>query len=202
MIPNSTKSPLIVGLGGSTRPGSATERAVRLALDAAEEQGAEIVMFDGAFLSELPIYRPESATRTSGQRMLIDAVVRCEGIIVGSPGYHGSVSGLIKNALDTLEELSRATPIYLDGRAFGCIATAYGWQACGTTLVTLRTIGHALRAWPTPIGVGLNAATPLFDDRGKCVDEKAATQLKLLAAQTVSFARNTASLSDIERDAL
>ncbi len=174
---------------------------MRLALDAARENGADVVMFDGAFLSDLPIYRPEDSTRTPGQRELIDTIARCDGVIVGSPGYHGSISGLIKNALDTLEELSRSTPVYLDGRAFGCIVTAYGWQACGTTLVTLRTIGHALRAWPTPVGVTLNAAFPLFDEDGNCIDEKSAAQLKLLAAQTVSFARNTASLSTAGRNA-
>jgi FMN reductase len=193
MMQSSTKKPLIVGLGGSTRPGSSTERAVRLALDSAKENGADVVMFDGVFLSQLPHYGPEITTRSSSQRELIDAVARCDGIIVGSPGYHGSISGLIKNALDTLEELSRSTPVYLDGRAFGCIVTAYGWQACGTTLVTLRTIAHALRAWPTPIGVTLNAALPLFDQEGNCVDEKAVAQLKLLASQTISFARNTAA---------
>lgn len=193
----STKVPLIVGLGGSTRSGSSTERAVRLALDNARETGAEVVMFDGPFLASLPIFAPEIKTRTSNQRELIDTIARCDGIIVGSPGYHGSISGLIKNALDTLEELSRSTPVYLDGRAFGSIVTAYGWQACGTTLVTLRTIAHALRAWPTPMGVTLNAAFPLFDQDGQCIDEKVAAQLKLLATQVLSFARNTAAFSSL-----
>jgi FMN reductase len=152
-------------------------------------------MFDGPFLASLPIFAPEIKTRTPNQRELIDTIARCDGIIVGSPGYHGSISGLVKNALDTLEELSRNTPVYLDGRAFGSIVTAYGWQACGTTLVTLRTIAHALRAWPTPMGVTLNAAFPLFDQDGQCIDEKVAAQLKLLASQTLSFARNTAAFS-------
>jgi FMN reductase len=187
-------APRIVGLGGSTRPGSSTERAVRLALAAAQEMGAVTEMFDGPFLAALPHYAAGTTVHTPEQRELIDAIARCDGIIVGSPGYHGSISGLIKNALDTLEALSQSTPIYLDNRAFGCIVTAYGWQACGTTLVTLRTIAHALRAWPTPLGVAINAALPLFDEHGRCVDEAIATQLRMVAAQTVEFARKSTAL--------
>jgi FMN reductase len=190
----SEDAPFIVGLGGSTRPGSSTERAVRLSLDAAEALGATTRMFDGPFLCALPHYGAGTVVHTPEQRELIDAVSRCDGIIVGSPGYHGSISGLIKNALDTLEALSKSTPVYLDNRAFGCIVTAYGWQACGTTLVTLRTIAHALRAWPTPLGVTINAALPLFDEEGRCVDDAAAGQLKLVAAQTVEFARKSSAL--------
>ncbi|MGC1305409.1 MAG: NADPH-dependent FMN reductase [Caulobacteraceae bacterium] len=187
-------APRIVGLGGSTRPGSSTERAVRLALAAAQEMGAVTEMFDGPFLATLPHYAAGTTVHTPEQRELIDAIARCDGVIVGSPGYHGSISGLIKNALDTLEALSQSTPIYLDNRAFGCIVTAYGWQACGTTLVTLRTIAHALRAWPTPLGVAINAALPLFDEHGHCVDEAIAAQLRMVAAQTVEFARKSTAL--------
>ncbi|WP_158915760.1 NADPH-dependent FMN reductase [Caulobacter sp. S45] len=190
----SEDAPFIVGLGGSTRPGSSTERAVRLSLDAAEALGATTQLFDGPFLCALPHYGAGTTVHTPEQHALIDAVSRCDGIIVGSPGYHGSISGLIKNALDTLEALSKTTPVYLDNRAFGCIVTAYGWQACGTTLVTLRTIAHALRAWPTPLGVTINAALPLFDEEGRCVDDSAAAQLKLVAAQTVEFARKSSAL--------
>jgi FMN reductase len=186
--------PLIVGLGGSTRPGSSSERAVKTALDAAKEKGAETVMLDGPFLASLPLFRPEDTARTPEQRELIDTIARCDGLIVGSPGYHGSVSGLVKNALDTLEELSRATPKYLEGRAFGCVVTAYDWQSCGTALTALRTIGHALQAWPTPQGVTLNATVRLFDGDGKCVDDTALAQLRHLAGEIISFAHYRASM--------
>jgi FMN reductase len=194
MTPNDT--PVIVGLGGSTRPGSSTERAVNAVLEAAKEKGAKTIMFDGPFLAALPIFRPEDATRTAAQRELIDTIAGCDGLVVGSPGYHGTVSGLVKNALDTLEELSRSTPKYLEGRGFGCVVTAYDWQSCGTTLTTLRTIGHALQAWPTPTGVTLNATTRLFDGEGKCVDDEALAQLRRLADQMISFAHYRALMPD------
>lgn len=182
-------TPLIVGIGGSTRPGSSTELAVRWTLDYAATLGARTIMFDGPFLTSLPHYAPGNHEKTEAERAFIEAIGACHGLIVGSPGYHGTVSGLIKNALDTIEELSGQSPAYLDGRAFGCIVTAKGWQACGTTLIALRTIAHALRAWPTPLGVALNVATPHFDAAGACTNAQAAEQLRLLARQVVGFRR-------------
>ena len=58
----STK-PLVVGIGGTTRAASSTDRALRMALQAAEEAGARTFVFDGAFLSRLPHYAPENPER-------------------------------------------------------------------------------------------------------------------------------------------
>ena len=56
-------------------------------------------------------------------------------------------------------------------------------------MVTLRSIAHALRAWPTPFGAALNASTPLFDEAGACIDPKIEGQLGIVAEQVVNFAR-------------
>ena len=42
------KTPFIVGLGGTVRANSSTERALRIALEAAEEAGARTLLFSGA----------------------------------------------------------------------------------------------------------------------------------------------------------
>jgi FMN reductase len=181
--------PLIVGIGGTARSNSSSECAVREALQAAERLGSETTFFDGDFISRMPLYSPERSDRSPQEQAFIDAVRRCHGIIVGTPGYHGSLSGPIKNILDLLEDTARDERPYLDGRAFGCVVTAYGWQACGTTLVSLRMIAHALRAWPTPFGATLNASVPLFHADGRCSDEKTLRQLSAVALQVVEFAR-------------
>lgn len=179
----------IIGIGGTARPGSSSERVVRHALAAAEALGAEVELFDGPFIASLPLYIPDRTERTDAERRFVEAVRGCDGIIVGSPGYHGSLSGPIKNILDLLEDLSRDKRPYLDGRAFGAIVTAYGWQACGTTLVAMRSIAHALRAWPTPFGAAVNASGPLFDENGDCLDPKVAEQLAIVGRQVADFAR-------------
>lgn len=180
--------PLIVGIGGTTRPNSSTDRALRLALRAAEEAGATVHCFSGSFLSRLPHFAPEHQTRSDEQRELVEMVRGADGLIVASPGYHGGVSGLVKNALDLLEDLRADERTYLDGRAVGLVVTAAGWQAAVTTLEALRAIVHALRGWPTPIGASLNTTEPVFDAQGNCTDAKAASMLDAVGRQVVEFA--------------
>jgi FMN reductase len=184
---STTFSPLIIGLGGATRDGSTSERVLAKALEAAERLGARTRLFGGAFLSKLPIYEPKLSAESAELKTLLEAMREADGVLVATPGYHGSVSGLIKNALDSLEGLRDDPRPYFDGRAVGCIVTADGWQAGGTALSALRTIVHALRGWPTPLGVALNgAAAPLFDAEGDLAE---ARQIEMLAGQVVDFAR-------------
>jgi FMN reductase len=181
--------PLVVGIGGTMREVSSTDRALRVALRAAEDAGARTEIFSGPVLARLPHYSPESGERTEEQRHLVDMVRQADGLIVASPGYHGGVSGLVKNALDLLEDLREDERHYLDGRAVGCIVTAAGWQASVTTLEALRAIVHALRGWPTPFGATLNTAEPIFDAAGGCTDQKALEALGVVGHQVVEFAR-------------
>jgi FMN reductase len=105
-----------------------------------------------------------------------------------SPGYHGTVSGLVKNALDYVEDLRADPRPYLDGRAVGCVAMALGWQATVTTLTALRSIVHALRGWPTPLGAALNSTEMSFDDHGVPSDLAVGRTLGTIGEQVVQFA--------------
>jgi FMN reductase len=185
---NHSRRPLIVGIGGTTRAASSTERALAFALRGAEAAGAHTRLFGGAFLQSLPHYAPEHDERTAEQLELVEAVRHADALIIATPGYHGGVSGLVKNALDTLEELRADERPYLDGRAVGCIVTAYGWQAAGSVLTSLRSIVHALRGWPTPFGAGINTLETRFDTADSCSDPKIVEQLATVGQQAAQFA--------------
>ncbi|HDS1733469.1 NADPH-dependent FMN reductase [Pseudomonas sp. BP8] len=181
------RRPLLVGIGGTTRPGSSTEKALKCALAHARKRGARTLLFGGAELSALPSFNPEITERTEEERAFVEAVRQADGVILATPGYHGGVSGLVKNAIDLLEDLRADERVYLDGRAVGCIVTAAGWQGCNTTLAALRSIVHALRGWPTPLGVTLNTAgVSLFDAEGECLDASVGASLQLLAEQALT----------------
>jgi FMN reductase len=178
----------VVGIGGSLRSGSQSERALRIALDSAAAAGAETLALTGEDLV-LPFYDSALEERTPQAVRLVEALRRADGVIIVSPGYHGALSGLIKNALDYVEDLRPDTRPYLDGRAVGLAAVAFGWQASVTTLDQLRTITHALRGWPTPLGGSVNSAEVKFDEVGGASEEKAVSTLKLIGQQVVEFAR-------------
>ena len=181
--------PLIVGIGGTVRTPSSSERVLGLALAAAEAAGARTQLIGGEVLSRLPIYNPADPGEPPERSALIEAVRAADGVIVATPGYHGSLSGLIKNALDSLEPLREDARPYLDGRAVGCIVVADGWQACGSALAHLRSIVHALRGWPTPLGATINSALKPFNDDGALTDPRDAFQVETVARQVVDFAR-------------
>jgi FMN reductase len=136
--------PFIVGIGGTPRRGSSSEKALTVSLQAAAAAGAETLLICGPELN-LPMYNPSDPQRTAAAQRLIEAFRRCDGI-------------------------------------------ATGWQATGHTLATLRSIAHALRGWPTPLGVALNTSSTLFDETGACVDGSAKAQLYAVGRQVVEFA--------------
>ena len=135
----------------------------------------------------LPHYRADPAGINKTGRDLVALVRRADGLLLASPGYHGTVSGLVKNAIDYIEETSRDERVYLDGLPIGLIVTAHGWQAVGSTLAALRSIVHSLRGWPTPLGVGINVSGGMFRD-GICNDEGVNSQLEMVAQQVMQRA--------------
>lgn len=174
----------IVAIGGTVNDGSTTEQALRLATRPAAEAGADVSVFGGGYLAGLAHYRGTGYEEGAG-RELVEAVRAADGLIIAAPGYHGTISGLVKNALDYLEDLARDTRPYLDGRAVGLIATAYGDQATMSTLITMRAIIHALRGWPTPMGATIRTYQGLFSPDGECLEDRARLQIEMVGRQVL-----------------
>lgn len=191
-LPNAPAKPFIVGIGGTTRPNSSTEKAIKVALRAAEAYGAQTCLL-GADALDLPMYAPEKPERSGKAQFFVEQVRKADGIILGSPGYHGGISGLVKNAIDYVEDLSKDASPYFQGRAIGLVATGAGWQGAIVTLAALRSVVHALRGWPTPLGVPVNTLEPAFDAEGNCLSPKLKEQLDIVAREVVDFALHRGS---------
>jgi FMN reductase len=180
--------PLVVGIGGTIGSISSTERALKIALAAAEREGFRTRLFGGEDMARLPLYDPKATERTPEEREFVETVRQASAAIIASPGYHGSISGVVKNALDLLEETARDERPYLADMPVGLIATAYGWQATGSTIAALRSIVHALRGWPTPFAAAINTQITKFDDCGGATDQAVLDQLALIGKQVARFA--------------
>ncbi|GAB2652397.1 NAD(P)H-dependent oxidoreductase [Saccharopolyspora gloriosae] len=179
----------VVGIGGSVRPDSQSERAMHAVLDGAREAGATVRAIGGENLV-LPFYDPHVAERTDAAKELVAALRTADGVVLSSPGYHGTISGLMKNAVDYVEDLRDDERPYFDGRAVGCVGAAYGWQASVTTLQALRSVVHSLRGWPTPLGAAVNSSEVRFGPDGECSDPKLAGTLRMIGTQLVEFAEH------------
>ncbi|MDR6147801.1 FMN reductase [Sphingomonas sp. SORGH_AS870] len=178
----------IVGIGGTFRPRSSSEMLVRSVLAECESMGAKTTMFDGPALAALPHFNPERPERTAEQAAFVAALREADGLVIGTPGYHGGVSGVVKNAIDLLEDLRGDERVYFDGMPVGLIVSAAGWQAGGVTLAALRGIVHAMRGWPTPAGIAINSiAQKPFGADGAIVDDGVAGQIATQARQIMAF---------------
>ncbi|HBT32135.1 MAG TPA: FMN reductase, partial [Pusillimonas sp.] len=118
-----TDSPFIVGIGGTMRVGSTSEKAMAAALRMAETQGARTLMLSGPDL-DMETFDPAVASRSDNAQRLVEALRAADGIILSSPSYHGTISGHLKNALDYTEDMRADDRPYFDNRAVGCIVCA------------------------------------------------------------------------------
>ena len=103
MTDHTTPAIRVVGLNGSLRDGSYTRLAVQIALQGAAELGAETRLLD---LKDyrLPFCdgRVNEATCPPDVLRLRRDLRAAQGIILGTPEYHASFSGVLKNALDLM----------------------------------------------------------------------------------------------------
>ena len=172
----------VVGLAGSFRATSATRMAVRCALLGAEGEGARAQLMDLATY-DLPFLgrEREEPGRVGVERFLAD-LRSADGVVLGSPEIHGSVSGVLKNALDLTD---RDT---LEGKMLGLVGVAGGRMGAGDTLSHLRTIGRSLHAWVVPAQVSVADADKAFDAGGEPVDPELRDRLRAVGRQVAHFA--------------
>ncbi|MFE6849090.1 NADPH-dependent FMN reductase [Streptomyces sp. NPDC057686] len=194
-------APHIVLISGSLRAGSTCDRVAGWCALRCFEQGATARIFTGADI-DFPAYRPGLEKIDDAVACFLGELRRADGVVLVSPTYHATVSGLLKNALDFVNDISGPVP-YLEGRAIGTVAVGMASQGAVSTLTTLRTIGHALRAWPTPIGVAICEvpAEPSVEEDGRLSSD--AVRLVEMVSQVVwmAGARMVSQPADLNRRA-
>jgi len=185
-----TSTPHIVGLGGSLSDKSSSLRAVRFALDAAEQAGATVDLLDVRDLA-LPFYGREVPANL-GVTRLVEATAAADALIWSSPLYHGTVSGAFKNALDWLQMLADRDQPFLSAKPVGLIATAAGVQGL-QAINTMEFVVRALRGWTVPFVVPLARSWEVFGADGVPRDPAVGAQLHMLGREVATAARRFAA---------
>ncbi len=172
---------LIVGICGSLRPGSYTRMAVEITLQGAQEAGAQTQLIDLRNYELILCTGNESDYPKDVFRLRKD-VKQAQGIILGTPEYHGGFSGVLKNALDLMgfDEF--------EGKMLGLVGVSGGKMGAVNALNSLRTIGRALHAWVLPDQVSLPEARKLFDEERNLKDAGLEARLKGLGREVARFA--------------
>ena len=158
-----SQRPSIVAICGSIRDESYTRTALKYVLEAAAEEGAETTLLD---LREydLPVFDPDVDDSEQGDAVELKRLVReADAVALGTPVYHGSYSGALKNLHDYcgFDEYEDTT--------VGLLATA-GGGSYGSTLDHLRITVRGVHGWVLPHQVGLRAASDQFEADPDAID--------------------------------
>ena len=135
----------MLGVAGSTRQGSYSTRALKIALEYVKKQGAEVRLLELNRIV-LPLYDP-SATASKEVEEAAKAIAWADAFILASPDYHGSMSGALKNFLDHFfEEFA--------GKVFGYIVASH--EKGLTVMDQMRTAVRQCYGWSMPYGVSIS----------------------------------------------
>jgi len=178
--------PVVAGLGGSLRASSRSRSALAAALQGAAAAGATTHMLDPVAL-QLPVFHPDwelddypAETQTGIAELLLWSR-RADVLIWASPTYHGTISGVFKNALDFLEFTAKDERPYLQGKAVGLIVVSDPG-----TFVAMAQAAHELRAWLAPTQVALSGSD--FSPERTLTNPRAERRVQRLVHELLDFA--------------
>jgi FMN reductase len=166
----------VLGVCGSLREGSYSTRAVRLCLELAGRHGARARLLE-LRAAELPLYRPDVEELGGAAREVGEAVRWADAFVLGSPDYHGTMSGAMKNFLDYhWSEFA--------GKLFAYVCASH--EKGLTVMDGMRTAVRQCYGWSVPYGLSVHGEQD-FDAAGALVNQRLAGRLAMLARDLVVY---------------
>ena len=178
----------IVGIAGSLRPNASSYQALAVAIQRVQALGADTQVLDLRQM-QLPFCNGDKEYPDYPDVMrLQEAVQEADGLILATPEYHGSVSGVLKNALDLMsfDQLS--------GKVTGLISVL-GGQSNSNALNDLRVIMRWVHGWVIPEQVAIGQSWKAFDKDGKLLDENISQRFDQFAESLVENTRKLRGVS-------
>ena len=174
----------VLGVAGSTRRGSYSTQALKIALEHAKKQGAEVRLLE---VANMPLYDP-NAPASKEVELVAKAVSWADAFIIASPDYHGSMSGALKNFLDHFYE-------EFAGKIFGFIVASH--EKGLTVMDQMRTAVRQCYGWSIPYGVSVNG--PQDFTGGELVNARLSKRMQMMARDLVVYGKllNSQFLRDL-----
>src|SRR5215472_12671012 len=158
----------VLAVVGSLQRGSVTRCVIQHVADQLTSAGCKVDVLD--FLKEpLALYNPDTAHDLPGYTELQARVDRADVVFLGTPDYHGSLSGAMKNFLDHFwQEFA--------GKLFVTVVASH--EKGLTVTDQLRTVARQCYAWTLPYGVSFTEDVDVKD--GRIVSENLRKRLDML----------------------
>ncbi len=158
----------VLAVIGSLQRDSVTRVVVRHVARQLQAASCAVDLLD--FENEsLPLYNPDIAHDRPGYAELQARVHRADVIVLGTPDYHGGISGTMKNFLDHFwHEFA--------GKLFATIVASHEKGLTATD--QLRTVARQCYAWTLPYGVSLTEDIDVKD--GEIASDALKQRLEML----------------------
>ncbi len=187
----------ILAFAGSTRANSFNKKLVQAAAAFAEEAGAKVTLVNLRDYP-LPLYdgdledsegSPEHATA------LYELFKSHDALLIASPEYNSSISGVLKNAIDWISRPRDGEPplAAFSGKVAGLLSASPGQLGGLRGLVHLRSLLGNIGMVVIPEQVAVGAAHEAFAEDGSLVDQKLAGRV---ATAMKSLVRTSSRLKE------
>jgi NAD(P)H-dependent FMN reductase len=173
--------PKILLLSGSLRQPSWSRAALEIAAEGLRRSKVEVTVEDLGPL-QLPLFVEGAEPVAREVAALKQAARSCDALIVSTPVYHDSFSGVLKNALDHLY-------LELSDKVVALIAVGGGRTGQGQALEHLRAVFREAGSWVLPRQVAVARASEAFDENGRPTDPDLEARLIRLGQELVLRAR-------------
>ena len=183
----------IVGISGSLRKDSYNRKALHIAMQIVTDAGMDVEEIDLKELN-LPLYDADIEARGFPESVLVlrSKVESADVILIASPEYNHSITGVLKNTIDWLSTGKNV----LDGKTAVIFGASTGPFGTLRAQFHLRQVLTALNVFLIPQPqVYIRFAKEAFNVDGSFNDPKVKNQLKELITKSLRFTIATKNLN-------
>ena len=169
--------PKILAFAGSTRADSYNKKLIKVAIEGAKAAGADVTYLDLRDFP-MPLYdgdleENEGLPENAGKFKKI--LLEHQGLLISSPEYNSSISGVLKNSIDWASRAETETEAPLacfNNKVAGLMAASTGNLGGLRGLVHLRAILGNINVLVIPQQMAISRAHEAFDSNGTLKDPK------------------------------
>jgi chromate reductase len=178
--------PKILAFAGSTRIESFNKKLVKIAATGAKDAGADVTVID-LHDFQMPIYDGDLEIKDglpSNARKLKDLMLVHQGLLVASPEYNSSISGVLKNTIDWVSRQSEdEIPLAcFKDKIAGLMSASPGGLGGLRGLVHVRAILENIGVMVIPNQIAISKAHEIFNLDGTMKDDKQEQQVKKIGS--------------------
>lgn len=171
--------PQFAAIPGSVRPGNYTSMALALVLDEFRRRDLAVTLLDPTVM-KLPL--PGTAMNSPDVGRLQKTVSEATGVILATPEYHGSMSSVMKLVIENL-----GFPSALATKPVALLGVAAGEIGAIKALEQLRSVCSHVGAIVLPGPVSVARVRTVFDEKGRCQDERIEKRIRGVAATLLDY---------------